>query len=227
MANYEWTRFWCFREGSISLGRGYLYVLDGYTKDVVTFDKIAHIPCLTLLGEPGIGKSHALEAEINNLKNTLGSDSSQQILSFNLRSYSTDTHLVQDIFEDERLKDWLSSSYTLHLFLDSLDEGLLRIDTLTALFVDKLKNLPIERLHLRIACRTAEWSPFLESNLKHLWGTDNFKAYELAPLQSKDVWIAAKTEGLNPEAFLSEVENKSAEPLAAKPVTLRLLLNLY
>jgi predicted NACHT family NTPase len=227
MAIYEWTRFWCLREGSISLGRGYLYVLDGYTKDVVTFDKIANTPCLALLGEPGIGKSYALETEIKNLKSTLGPDISQQVLFFNLRSYSSDTHLVQDIFEDEKFKDWLSTSYTLHLFLDSLDEGLLRIDTLAALLVDKLKNLPIERLHLRVACRTAEWSPFLESNLKQLWGGENFKAYELAPLQSKDVWIAAKTEGHNPEAFLLEIENKAAEPLAAKPVTLKLLLNLY
>ncbi len=227
MDNYDWTRFWCLREGSAISGRGYLYVLDDYTKDVVTFDKIAYIPCLALLGEPGIGKSHALETETEVLKRTLELDTSQQILSFNLRSYSSDIHLVQNIFDNEKLKDWLLGSYTLHLFLDSLDEGLLRIDTLAALLIDKLKNLPIERLHLRIACRTAEWPTFLETNLKQLWGAENFKAYELAPLQSKDVWKAAKTEGLNPEAFLSEIENKVAEPLAAKPVTLKLLLNLY
>ncbi|HEX8607339.1 MAG TPA: hypothetical protein VF679_01720, partial [Pedobacter sp.] len=227
MGNYDWIRYWCLREGAMISGRGYLYVLGDYQKDVVTFDQIAHIPCLALLGEPGIGKSYAIETETKRLERAFELDTSQQILHFNLRSYSSDIHLIQDIFENERIKDWLSCSSTLHLFLDSLDEGLLRIDTLAALLVDRLKKLPIDRLRLRIACRTAEWSPSLEANLKQLWGEGNFKAYELAPLQSKDVWAAAKSEHLDADAFLSEVASKAAEPLAAKPVTLKLLLNLY
>jgi predicted NACHT family NTPase len=227
IASYDWNRYWCLREGSMMLGRGYLFVFPDFSKDVVTFDKISQIPCLALLGEPGIGKSHALQTEIANLKRGFATKTDEDVLFFNLRSYSSDTHLVQDIFQSSRFNEWLSGSYTLHLFLDSLDEGLLRIDTLTALLVDKLRNLPIDRLSFRVACRTAEWSSFLEAQLKQLWGEESFKAYELAPLQITDVSTAAKTEGLDPSAFLSEVESKGAEPLAAKPITLKLLLNLF
>lgn len=208
-------------------GRGYLFVFSNFSKEVVTFDKISHIPCLALLGEPGIGKSYALETEIKNLESTLTKQSNEVILFFNLRSYSSEVRLIEEVFENEKFKEWFSGSHILNLFLDSLDEGLLRIDTLTALLVDKLKSLPIKRLKFRIACRTAEWSSFLESQLKELWGEASFRAYELAPLQIMDVSTAAKTEGLDPEVFLSEVAAKSAEPLAAKPVTLKMLLNLF
>jgi predicted NACHT family NTPase len=207
--------------------RGYLWVFPGVTKDVVTFDKISHLPCLALLGEPGIGKSHALQVEFEQLEQKLTSDSPESALFFNLRSYSSETRLLQEIFENEAFEKWQSGSHRLHLFLDSLDEGLLRIDTLTSLLVDKLSKIAIERLNLRIACRTAEWSNFLEANLKKLWGEENFSAYELVSLQQGDVLTAAKTEGLDSEAFVSEIAAKNAEPLAAKPITLRLLLNLF
>ena len=208
------------------LGRGYLFAPSDFTKDVVTFDKICNVPCLALLGEPGIGKTHALETEIKNLKRSL-SDTHEEVLPFNLRSFSNELRLSNEIFESETFKQWIVGSHTLHLFLDSLDEGLLKIDTLAALIVEKLKGLPIHRLKFRIACRTAEWSSFLETNLKSIWGDDNFRAYELAPLQIADVSIAAKAEGLDSEAFLSDVASKNAEPLAAKPITLKLLLNLF
>ena len=51
----------------------------------------------------------------------------------------------------------LSGSQNLHFFLDSLDECLLRIDTVAALLGEELPKYPIDRLHLRIACRTADW----------------------------------------------------------------------
>lgn len=224
--HYDWNRFWCLREGSLMLGRGYLFAPSDFTKDVVTFDKIGHVPCLALLGEPGIGKTHALETEIENLKRSL-SETNEEVLPFNLRSFGNELRLSNDIFESDTFKQWIVGSHTLHLFLDSLDEGLLRIDTLAALLVEKLKGLPIQRLKFRIACRTAEWSSFLETNLKSIWSDDNFRAYELAPLQITDVSIAAKAEGLDSEAFLSDVASKNAEPLAAKPITLKLLLNLF
>jgi hypothetical protein len=64
---YPWKRFWCPREGKIDLSDGgflldpdceYAHYLD---LDVVPFDKISHLPCLGLLGEPGIGKSTVME----------------------------------------------------------------------------------------------------------------------------------------------------------------------
>src|ERR1044071_8911580 len=120
MSNYDWIRFWCLREGAMMSGRGYLYVLGDYQKDVVTFDKISHIPCLALLGEPGIGKSYALETEIKNLERTLTKQSNEGILFFNLRSYSSEVRLIEEVFENEKFREWLSGSDILNLFLDSV-----------------------------------------------------------------------------------------------------------
>lgn len=227
MKHYSWPRFWCEREGSLWLSGGYLSSAAVEYNNVVPFEKIAHIPCLALLGEPGIGKSNALKAARESLKAQLGADAEQQVFSLDLSPFGEENRLVQNLFENEQFKAWLVGSYPLHLFLDSLDEGLLRIDTLAALLANELEKYPIKRLHLRIACRTAEWPAFLELRLSQLWGEKNFKAYELAPLRAEDAREAAKSEELNVEHFLSEVESKEASPLAAKPVTLRLLLNLF
>jgi hypothetical protein len=53
----------------------------------------------------------------------------------------------------------------LHLFLDSLDEARLRIGVVTTLLIEKLRQHQIERLYLRIACRTAEWPLSFEQDL--------------------------------------------------------------
>jgi hypothetical protein len=47
------------------------------------------------------------------------------------------------------------SHFVLHL--DSLDEALLRIETVANLIAIELPNLPVDRLSIRIACRTAVW----------------------------------------------------------------------
>ena len=58
---YGWKRFWCPRSGQISLADGgYLYNPEAewgeaHNPDLVIFEAIAHLPCLALLGELGIG----------------------------------------------------------------------------------------------------------------------------------------------------------------------------
>jgi len=226
--HYDWPRFWCPREGgSLLLDDGYLSSSAVEYKSVFPFKEISQIPCLALLGEPGIGKSNAIKDAYEARKIELGSHAKEQVLSFDLSPFGDENRLIRSLFETHRFKAWVDNSYQMDLFLDSLDEGLLRIDTLAPLLVDELRKYPISRLNLRIACRTAEWPPFLEEKLKQLWGEENFKAYELAPLRAEDVGKATLSEDRHATAFLSEIYDKEASPLAAKPVTLRLLLNLY
>lgn len=64
---YDWKRFWCPRSSSISQADGgYLADPDStwgkaHNSDLVSLETIADVPCLVLLGEPGIGKSSELE----------------------------------------------------------------------------------------------------------------------------------------------------------------------
>ncbi|AMA10259.1 NACHT domain-containing protein [Picosynechococcus sp. PCC 73109] len=227
--DYKWKRFWCPRSGTINLADGgYLCDPDGewgraHNPDLVSLEAIAEIPCLVLLGEPGIGKSQELE----NLK-ALTENNSSQVLELNLRSC---TNLKEDLFKDETFTDWLGGNYHLYLFLDSLDEGLLSIPTLATALIDELRKPKyrnhINRLHLRLACRTFVFSEILEEGLKELWTEANFESYELAPLRCVDVSEAAKAEGFSSDNFLREIDQKDIVPLAIKPITLRFLLNTY
>jgi predicted NACHT family NTPase len=193
---------------------------------VVPFESLDGIPCLALLGEPGIGKTHAMQAERKAIDTKIEKEGGQT-LWLDLRSYGSEDRLVRNLFETTTFASWAKGIHRLHLFLDSLDECLLRIDTLSALLIDEFKKYPIERLYLRIACRTADWPKSLEDGLRQLWGDDAVGVYELAPLHRVDVIEAAKANDLAPEAFLREIDRMEVVPLAIKPVTLDFLLNTY
>ncbi|MGJ3246479.1 MAG: NACHT domain-containing protein [Elainellaceae cyanobacterium] len=230
--DYDWKRFWCPRSGNINLAcGGYLCDPDwewgkAYNPDLVSSEAIADVPCLVLLGEPGIGKSRELEK----LKDLTEKEicKSSQVLELNLRSC---TNLKEDLFKDETFTDWLGNSHHLYLFLDSLDEGLLSIPTLATGLIDELKKPKyqnhVNRLHLRLACRTFVFPAILEEGLKELWKEDCFRVYELAPLRRIDVVEAAEVENFSPDNFLKEIDQKDVVPLAIKPITLGFLLNTY
>jgi predicted NACHT family NTPase len=231
---YGWKRFWCPRSGSINLADGgYLYDPEGewgkaYNPDLVIFETISHLPCLALLGEPGIGKTQALEVERSEIVSKI-QEQGDQILFLDLRSYGSEDRLVRSLFDSPEFKAWQADTHQLHIFLDSFDECLLRIDTLATLLVDEFKRYRnvVHRLCLRIACRTAIWQPVLEEGLKEIWGENSVGVYELAPLRRIDVIEAAKAERCSPDDFLKEVNQKNIVPLAIKPITLRFLLNTY
>jgi predicted NACHT family NTPase len=225
--NYNWQRYWCPRGGSTWLSEsGYLYNPGPYNPQIVRFSQIATTPCLALLGEPGIGKSRTVEAEIAALAEQLRNTSDSTFL-FDLHAYRSEDRLVRALFESREFTEWRNGSHRLHLFLDSLDECLLRVDTVAGLLVEEFKKYPVERLSLRVSCRTAEWPDLLENGLEEIWGDENFKVFELVQLRREDVAHAAQAEGLNSDSFLEEVETRSVGPLAAKPVTLKFLLNLF
>jgi predicted NACHT family NTPase len=203
---YDWKRFWCTRTGKLNLSdSGYLFDPESefgniYNPDVFPFEKIAKFHCLGLLGEPGIGKSTTMRTQkrVIDAQVTEAGDVSQWV---DLRAFQTDARLVKAVFEDPIFLDWKKGSHRLHLFLDSLDECLLRIDSVVALLLDEFKRLPIERLSVRIACRTADWPLGLEEGLRELWGNESVEVYELAPLRRRDVAEAARAIGLDPDSF--------------------------
>jgi hypothetical protein len=233
---YDWERFWVPRDEAIVLTpRGYLLdpgseFAEFSRSKSVPFGDIAGCPCLALLGEPGMGKTSALQAARRSIDEQIiveGHDS----LWLRLRSYNSDTRLVADTFGSSKFANWLMGEHLLHVFLDDFDECHLRIETLASLLVDELHKYPIDairkRLRLRIACRTAAWPPSLEEGLRQLWSNDSFAAYELAPLREIDVASAAETRGLAPDSFLTAVDRADAAPLASRPITLDFLLESY
>jgi predicted NACHT family NTPase len=199
-----------------------------YNPFLFPFEEIAEIPCLILLGEPGTGKSTVLEEQHEfveeQVRNTV-----DQALRFDLGAYQSDTLLHQSLFGCREFQDWLHGTHHLHLFLDSLDECLLQIQVVARLLAETLRQYSrsLNRLSLRIACRTAEWPLSFETKLMQLWGEANVQGFELAPLREKDVALAAQDCQIDAAVFLKEVDRADAVPFAIKPVTLNFLLNLY
>jgi predicted NACHT family NTPase len=243
---YQWKRFWCPREGRYHLsGEGYLTDPESGgafspNNHLVTLDDVLDTPCLVLLGEPGIGKSTAMRDAVQAIRfspRTRG----DLLEVFDLRDYGSDERLSREIFGGETFAAWKSGSHNLHLFLDSLDEALLRIDTIPPLLAKELQRVPRERLRLRIACRTVDWPNTLEDSLKSLWqakrseesgseardGEGIVKVLELVPLRRRDVESAIDASNLDTQQVMQEIRQKDAVPFAIKPITLRFLINIF
>jgi len=171
--SFELKRFWCPRGESFDLSdRGFLSDPEvEWSKylnpKLVTFEKIAELPCAVLLGEPGIGKSWTLQQESAEVHRSLTADA--RVISLDLRSVGDECRLMSLLFDSKMFENWRKSNWLLHVFLDSLDECLLRIDNLSALLADEFPKQPVERLRLRIACRTAPWPAILEKALVGLF----------------------------------------------------------
>jgi predicted NACHT family NTPase len=230
---YAWQRFWVPREGSIDLSDG------GFLRDpqsefaqhwphpLKTLSELQHFQALALLGEPGIGKSVTLETEFNTSKQQSAEDG-RIVLHVDLRSFASDVLLHRRVFESVEFTAWQTGNSHLVLYLDSLDEALLRVDSVAALLADEIPRYPTTRMSVRIACRTAAWPhELLETAFRKIWGEASVGVFELAPLRRKEIIEAAIQHGVDPQRFLDEVHTAHAKAFALKPLTLTLLFRIF
>ena len=229
---YPWKRFWGKSGNAFLFGpNGYLYDPEGpYTlnPNVLPLEEVIHRPCLALLGEPGIGKSSALEDEKASIERAI-SATGERLKWTDLKEYGDEGRLLRDLFEDSEFESWLSGDHKLHVFLDSLDECRIHVPTVVSLLSRKLREHEdqISRLQFRIACRTADWPRSLQEVCEKLWGKESVGVFELAPLIRRDVVVAAQAEGLDADAFTEAIAQRSAQPLASKPITLQMLMGIF
>lgn len=235
---FNWTRYWYPSKIKPDFPEGFLRVAQSQTEQLFlgdrtpygTLEQLAQVPCLILLGERGAGKSHTIEAFSRSTENS----DTVHYRFHNLRNsqFGDRDDIKEEIFLDPVFEDWLSGDYQLHLFLDSLDESVLQITNVARLLVRHLRKhrAHLDRLFLRIACRTLDWTSIksdLSQELSTLWSPNSVQEWTLAPLQQSDVMLAAQQTDLDPEAFLHAIYEKAASPLAAAPLDLRLLLDHY
>lgn len=228
---YPWQRFWCPRDGTLDLSdAGFLTdpkseFPSAYPKPSALTD-LAPLRALVLLGEPGIGKTTTLEQEAARAAEAEKRDFTTYRVD--LRGFSSEVLLGRRIFESAEFRAWESGSEQMVLYLDSLDEALLRIDSIAGFLADELPRHPCKRLSIRIACRTAVWpAQTLEPALKAIWGEGAVGAFELAPLRRTDVVAAARLQQIDWQEFLRAVFQADAVPFAIRPLTLNLLFTLY
>lgn len=231
MTTYDWKRYWIKRDGNLNLDpRGYLVDPEDDTpyagkSDLVTLEQLSDVQCLVLLSEPGMGKSTTIKEHCEAMRRL---NAPERIVSHHdVRAYSSEDRLIREIFESSQFQRWREDSSTLYLYLDSLDECMVRITSLAGLLEQQIDALPFDRLRLRLVCRTAVWPTMLEKHLEQCFPGEQLRVLELAPLRYRDVKAAAKHEGIDAQSFADAVWDANATSLALKPVTLKVLLQLY
>lgn len=146
-ALYPWKRFWYPWDKSISFADdGFVFDPESeygivLSPDLKTLNATVDLPCLILLGEPGLGKSEALREHRDELDTE--KDPSRCVMFVDLKDFGSDTALSRGIFDSQIFRTWKNGNSRLYLLLDSFDEGLLTIESLSGYLVQELRTLTI------------------------------------------------------------------------------------
>lgn len=226
---FPWNRWLCPREKPILFDDG------GYPEDpagqyanilqphCIPLHGILDARCGILLGEAGIGKSDAMQ-ELEGVLHARGA----AILKLDLGEYGDTGELSANLFDSPMFREWQNGGHQLHVVLDSLDEGIAGVKNIVGLLQRRVRQLPFDRLHLYISCRTTAWPETLTEHLIESFADERAVAvHQLVPLLRSDVVLAARAACLDADRFLAEVYDHDAQALACNPLTLRLLLNVF
>lgn len=166
-------------------------------------DVLKELDCALILGEPGIGKSHAAA------------------------QLSDEPVVLKGQPDFRRELDELIASGAEILVLDEVDEWTGTADQLADPLVRWLNRQP-RRPRLRIFGRAGERMEALHAKLAGRYAEGRYRRLTLLPLRPRDVeplaagWIKASAAGM-----LGQIRALHIESLAARPLTLRMLAHLW
>jgi hypothetical protein len=224
---YDWQRGWVAPDGALTLSdeawlpeQNAQLIWGG--SEVVTLSEVA-AECLMLLGEPGSGKSVAMEQTVDAASKE---DDEDDVVFVDLGIAQTPEELERSILDEPKVQEHIAGSGRLRLYLDALDEAKIAVRSAVSVLKKCIGKLDSSRMVLRVSCRTAERQTELERWLQELFG-ESFKVLELCPLRRSEAREAAEKYGLNADRFLEGVDRSGAAPLAAHPLTLKMLIEVY
>jgi hypothetical protein len=225
-ATFDWNRWWYPAEQAVPLLDGLLadpntvdrFVVGPAINDLSSIGSHGDEPCLILLGDPGVGKTHELDEFV-----TSRAAASEHVARYDLGSFTDWASLDKEVFHSGPVDRWSGEGGDLLLVLDSLDEAA-TIPRLPEELVRALRQLDTGRLRLRIAGRPSVWPGRLTESLKEVW--PSVQKLCLAPLTKTDVASAAELVLGAGNTFLADILAQKLGPLAASPITLRFLLSI-
>src|SRR5260221_6813947 len=126
-ASFHWNRFWFPTGSQVSLIDGYLPDPEGWMGPHldargVTLRALADIPCLVLLGVPGMGKTSEMEAAADAARQA------DELVDFiSLARLTGPTELHSRLVGSERHTMWRQGAKVWNIYLDGLDEALAQL----------------------------------------------------------------------------------------------------
>jgi hypothetical protein len=221
---FPWRRWWCPADEDPPLTSGFLDDPAGpyaswFDYALVELAQLDDVRCLVLLGEAGMGKSSELEAEEQRLQ-----AAQLPVVRFDLGAEPDVPSLKETVLTSPEVAAWLEGSGDLVMLLDGFDEAYASLGKLPDQLLRLIGTLPADRLKVRIASRTAVWSSRLDDGLAHRW--PDLQRLVLAPLTQQDAQAAAEAALGDGLAFLNQVMARDLGVLAARPLTLGLLMTV-
>jgi len=224
--NLPWVRYWVREGAAYGIHEGFQPPIDErnrkYCPDYPrTMESLQDVPVLILLGEAGAGKSWAM----NQAYDACTTD----VPAFlDLSSIGSEDRLGDRLANELRP---LNDGASLALYLDSLDECRLEIRQATNVILDALRQhaSSINRLKIRIACRSTAWPDTFATTLRGLWAEskNGIQTWWLCPLTAEDAREAVLTAELDADAFMNEVQSRALESLACRPKTLEHMISSW
>ena len=155
---YDWKRYWIPHESHEESYFEYSSLYNNNEKS--TLSNLRDKKCLILLGDAALGKSTVLNQEYKALqKADIG------VYFIDLK-YVGDYTSLRDKFID--LKKYCNGKSKVYLLLDSFDESQLIFNNIVNCLIDNLKSLDLEKIYIRITCRTVVFPQYLFDELKQL-----------------------------------------------------------
>lgn len=222
-----WTRLWYPSDATPATSDGYL---DPRSQGQgATLADLSQTPCLVLLGEPGMGKSYeARQAYAALIASGVNA-------SFVAPAHARDPEQVlNSLLDSVEGRVWRTLGLPWHVFVDGVDE----IEGGAGAFFGPLRAFltqaednrhDLTGLHLRLLCRTGEWSQSLDRLLTTAFREPEIQKRQLAPLGRQDVERGAALQ-LGDDAagrLLSAIDQAGLAPLAARPVSNAMLTALF
>jgi hypothetical protein len=225
-----WKRFWVPLGGSISCGNDGQGFLDDPESEfgkrlnptVYELTTLLERSPLVLCGEPGLGKTTAL----NDIRGHIADG--EALLWIEFRAIPDTSTFIRRTIGTDTWKQWETSGARLTLIIDGVDEGLIKIPDFLNFLRAELGQFDLDRLRVILACRTAEWPTLAGNELISLWPNEKReRVYELCPLRLADARLAAEQLGIDANRFLETVFQNAVIGLAARPITLFFLLREF
>jgi len=219
-----WRRWWLPAGEEPTLWQGLLPDpcegnLRFLNRGLVPLTDSVNLRARVLLADGGMGKSTELHGELERLR-----ANGEHAVLVDLGAYASIGEVKDAISEAVRSWQDTGASGDLVLALDGFDEPLLDVRNLSDVLADALGRLDTRRLRVIVASRTSLWNPALRKKFAEWWGEEQVVSLFLAPLTAADIAAAASSEDVDGDEFVGAVRAAGAGPLAARPVTLRLLL---